>query len=114
MRAILIDWLIDVHAKFKMLPQTLFQSINLIDRALEKFQCPRTDLQLVGVTCLFISAKYEEIYPPDLCEFSIVCDRTYSEDQIIKMEGRIITALDFELVFTSSYQFHELFCNKRT
>lgn len=36
MRAILIDWLIEVHLKFKLLPETLFLTINLIDRFLEK------------------------------------------------------------------------------
>jgi G2/mitotic-specific cyclin-B, other len=36
MRAILIDWLIEVHLKFKLLPETLFLTINIIDRFLEK------------------------------------------------------------------------------
>ena len=35
MRAILIDWLIEVHLKFKLLPETLFLTVNLIDRYLE-------------------------------------------------------------------------------
>lgn len=36
MRAILIDWLIEVHLKFKLLPETLFLTVNIIDRYLEK------------------------------------------------------------------------------
>jgi hypothetical protein len=36
MRAILIDWLIEVHLKFKLLPETLFLTVNMIDRYLEK------------------------------------------------------------------------------
>lgn len=112
MRAILIDWIIDVHNKFKMLPQTFFLTINLIDRFLEHFECERNKLQLVGISCLFLASKYEEIYPPDLKEFVLVCDNTYSSDEIIVMEGMIISKLGFDLVFTSSYQFHEMFCQK--
>ena len=44
MRAILVDWLIEVHYKFKLLPETLFLTINLIDRYLEKEVIHRTKL----------------------------------------------------------------------
>lgn len=113
MRAILIDWIVDVHAKFKMTPQTFFLSVNLIDRFLETFNCPRNQLQLVGIASLFLASKYEEIYPPELKDFSTVCDRTYSEDQIVDMESQILLTLSFDLVFTSCFQFHEMFCQKR-
>ena len=36
MRAILVDWLIEVHSKFKLRKETLFITINIIDRFLEK------------------------------------------------------------------------------
>jgi hypothetical protein len=44
MRAILVDWLIEVHYKFKLLPETLFLTINLIDRYLDKEVIHRTKL----------------------------------------------------------------------
>jgi len=44
MRAILIDWLIDVHLKFKLLPETLFMTVNLIDRYLTTVDIPRQKL----------------------------------------------------------------------
>jgi hypothetical protein len=47
MRAILIDWLEEVHLKFKLMPETLFLTVNLIDRFLEKKQVTRRNLQLV-------------------------------------------------------------------
>lgn len=36
MRAILIDWLVDVHLKYRMIPETLFITVSLIDKYLEK------------------------------------------------------------------------------
>jgi len=36
MRGILVDWVIEVHLRFKLLPETLFLTVNLIDRYCEK------------------------------------------------------------------------------
>ena len=79
MRAILIDWLVDVHSKFKLVNETMFLTVNLIDRFLGKVQVTRQKLQLVGVTCMFIATKYEEIYPPDLRDFVYVTDKAYTK-----------------------------------
>src|SRR5690606_17026459 len=65
MRAILIDWLVDVHLKFKLLPDTLFLTVNIIDRYLETTQVSRQKFQLIGVTAMLIASKYEEIYSPE-------------------------------------------------
>ena len=77
MRAILIDWLIEVHLKFKLLPETLFLTINMIDRYLEKQIIPRTKLQLVGVTAMLLASKYEEIYAPEVKDFVYITDKAY-------------------------------------
>ncbi|KRX04995.1 Cyclin-like protein [Pseudocohnilembus persalinus] len=105
MRAILIDWLVDVHLKFKLVPETLYMTVNLIDRYLETNQTNRSKLQLVGVTSLFIASKYEEIYPPDLKDFVYVCDNAYTKDQILAMEGKILLENNFLLTYTSPYRF---------
>jgi G2/mitotic-specific cyclin-B, other len=80
MRAILIDWLVDVNVKFKLVPEVLFMTVNIIDRFLSKIKVNRHKLQLVGVSSLLIATKYEEIYPPALKEFVAICDRAYTAD----------------------------------
>ena len=65
MRAILIDWLVEVHLKFKLMPETLYLTVNLIDRFLEKEQIMRGKLQLVGTTAMFMASKQEETFGPD-------------------------------------------------
>jgi hypothetical protein len=82
MRAILIDWLIEVHLKFKLVPETLYLTVNLIDRYLERSEVSRPKLQLVGVTCLLIASKYEEIYPPELRDLVYICDRAYTRQDV--------------------------------
>ena len=71
MRAILVDWIIEVHLKFKLLPETLFITVSLIDRFLELEQIKRTNLQLVGVTAMLIASKYEEIYRLKIVDTSL-------------------------------------------
>jgi len=109
MRAILIDWLIEVHLKFKLLPETLFLTVNMIDRYLEKVLIPRTKLQLVGVTAMLIASKYEEIYAPEVRDFVYITDKAYTKEEILKMEYSMLTSLEFNVTSPSSYRFLERF-----
>lgn len=82
MRSILVDWLVEVHLKFKLVPETLYLTVGLIDRYLERQEVTRACLQLVGVTCLLIAAKYEEIYPPGVHDLVYICDRAYTRREV--------------------------------
>ena len=82
-RAILVDWIISVHSKFKLLPETLYLTINLIDRYFSLFQVRKSDVQLVGVAALLIATKYEEIYPPTVKDYIYLTDNTYTRQQIL-------------------------------
>jgi hypothetical protein len=82
MRSILVDWLVEVHLKFKLVPETLYLTVNLIDRYLEREEVSRPKLQLVGVTSLLIASKYEEIYPPELRDLVYICDRAYTRSDV--------------------------------
>ena len=82
MRSILVDWLIEVHLKFKLVPETLYLTVNLIDRYLERAEVSRAKLQLVGVASLLVASKYEEIYPPELRDLVYICDRAYTRQDV--------------------------------
>ena len=97
MRAILVDWLVDVHLKFKLLSETLFLTVNLIDRYLSIKQIPRTKLQLIGVSAMLITTKYEEIYPPTVKDFVYITDNAYSREEVLETESEILQALDFDI-----------------
>ena len=70
MRGILVDWLVEVAEEYELHPETLFLTVNFIDRCLSKYSCARPQLQLVGVTCMLIAAKFEEIYAPQVSSSS--------------------------------------------
>jgi cyclin B len=105
MRAILIDWLVDVHLKFKLVPETLFLTISLIDRYLEKRAVKRQKLQLVGVTAMLIASKYEEIYAPEVHDFVYISDRAYTHEEILSMENSILNSLEFRITSPSTLKF---------
>lgn len=105
MRSILIDWLIEVHLKFKLVPETLYLTVNLIDRYLQRRQVSRPKLQLVGVTALLIASKYEEIYPPELRDLVFICDTAYSKNEILDMEETILKALEYQITISSAHAF---------
>jgi len=66
-RQYLVDWLAELHYKFKMWPETLYVTVGIIDKVLMKWRnFAKSDLQLLGITALHIAGKYEEIYPPEL------------------------------------------------
>ena len=87
MRCILVDWLVEVCDEFHLLPETLFAAVAYVDRYLSQVSVPRSKLQLVGVTCLYLSAKFEEIHPPEISEFAYITDDTYTKKQVIEYKG---------------------------
>lgn len=105
MRAILIDWLVEVHLKFKLLPETLFLTVNLIDRFLSRRCVARTKLQLVGVTAMLLASKREEMYPPEVRDFVYITDSAYTADQIFSLEEEMLEALEFRLEAPTCYSF---------
>ena len=109
MRAILFDWLVDVHLKFKLLPETLFLTFNIIDRYLNLKSIHRTKLQLVGVTSMLIACKYEEIYAPEVKDFIYITDKAYNTEEVKSMEVDILAALEFNVTMPSSFRFTEFF-----
>ena len=97
MREILVDWLVEVAEEYKLSSDTLYLSVWYIDRVLSVHPVPRAKLQLVGVTCMLVAAKYEEIYAPQVDEFCYITDNTYERQDVLAMERTVLDALDFEL-----------------
>lgn len=58
---------------------------------------PKKQLQLVGVTAMFLASKYEEMYPPEISDFAYVTDSAYTTAQIRDMEMTILRVLKFKL-----------------
>ncbi|KAM4893406.1 G2/mitotic-specific cyclin-B2 isoform 2-T2 [Sylvia borin] len=97
MRAILVDWLVQVHSRFRLLQETLYMCVAIMDRFLQSYPVPRKKLQLVGVTALLVASKYEEILSPDIADFVYITDNAYTSNEIREMEMIILKELNFDL-----------------
>ncbi|KAH8387775.1 hypothetical protein KR093_009448, partial [Drosophila rubida] len=98
MRAVLIDWLNEVHLHFHLAVETFHLTVAIIDRYLQvELDIKRTQLQLVGVTSLFIATKYEEMCPPAIADYVYITDNTYTAREIRLMELKIFKAIDTNL-----------------
>ena len=97
MRAILVDWLVEVGLEYRLASDTLYLSIAYIDRFLSLVDVKRNMLQLVGVTSMLVASKYEEIYAPQVEEFCYITDNTYPKEKVISQERELLAALDFDL-----------------
>ena len=97
MRAVLMDWVIQVHQRFNLLPETLFLTVNYIDRFLSCKIVSLGKLQLVGATAIFVAAKYEEVQCPTIAEIIYMVDGGYTADELLKAERFMLSMLQFEL-----------------
>ena len=107
MRSILIDWIIDVHYKFGLTDETLFMTILIIDRYISYKQISKLRFQLLGITALLLSCKYEEIMLPKIEDFIYITDNAYVKKDVIDMERDILDVLNFDLIFPSPIKFYE-------
>ncbi|XP_061886391.1 G2/mitotic-specific cyclin-B2 isoform X1 [Entelurus aequoreus] len=126
MRALLIDWMVQVSSRFQLLQETLYLSVAVLDRFLQNSCCVRTDmslgpdmdrgppvedhwcilkvqpvsrrkLQLVGVTAMLVACKYEEMYAPEVGDFAYITDNAFTKAQILEMEKQVLKTLNFQL-----------------
>nr|CAD7258599.1 unnamed protein product [Timema shepardi] len=111
MRAILVDWLVEVAEEYRLQTETLYLSVSYIDRFLSYMSVMRAKLQLVGTAAMFIASKYEEIFPPDINEFVYITDDTYTKKQVLRMEHLILKVLSFDLSVPTTLSFITSYCS---
>ncbi|KAJ6507464.1 hypothetical protein DFH09DRAFT_1101271 [Mycena vulgaris] len=99
MRGMLNEWLVQVHTRFRLIPETFFLCANLIDRFLSSRVISPSKLQLVGMACLFIAAKYEETVAPAVANFIHICEGTYTTADMLQAEQHILRAVEWNLSY---------------
>ncbi|XP_071345777.1 G2/mitotic-specific cyclin-B2-like isoform X2 [Trachinotus anak] len=97
MRALLIDWLVQVHSRFQLLQETLYLTVAILDRFLQVQPVSRRKLQLAGVTAMLVACKYEEMYAPEVGDFAYITDNAFTKSQILEMEQMVLRTLSFQL-----------------
>ncbi|XP_071715346.1 cyclin-A2-1-like [Rutidosis leptorrhynchoides] len=96
-RGILTDWIVEVSQEYKLESGTIYLTVTLIDRYLSKMYTENQKLQLLGITCMLIALKYEEIGAPRVEDLCFITDDTYTRKEVLDMEGQVLDALNFHL-----------------
>lgn len=104
-RAGVVDWMVEVQGKHELQPETLYLSVNILDRYLEKEKVSKNKLQLVALAALMIAAKYEEIYPPTPKDLIRSLAKSCMKEELLSAETSILQKLKFELSLPSIGQF---------
>ncbi|KAM9424365.1 G2/mitotic-specific cyclin-B3 [Pholidichthys leucotaenia] len=105
MRAILVDWLVEVQENFELFHETLYLAVKMTDHYLSKAPIHREMLQLVGSTTMLIASKFEERSPPCVDDFLYICDDAYKKEELISMEVSILQTLKFDINIPIPYRF---------
>jgi cyclin B len=108
MRAILVDWLIEVHLNFHFKRKTLFQTIQIIDLFLSKKLMQKNKFQLLGIASLLISCKENEIFYPPIEEFVNITNNAFTKKELFNMEVYILKVLNFEVLLPTSEEFYNI------
>ncbi|KAG6759980.1 hypothetical protein POTOM_036479 [Populus tomentosa] len=105
MRGIVINWLIEVHFKFELMPETLYLMVTLLDRYLSQVEIKKSELQLVGLTALLLASKYEDFWHPRIKDLISISAESYTRGQMLVMEKLFLKKLKFRLNEPTPYVF---------
>lgn len=104
-RAVLVDWVIEIHFKYHMQPMTLWMIINVLDRFLARSFMPRNRLQLAAIVSMLIVCKFEEVHTPDVRDCIYLTDNAYTRADIVLTEAAILAAIEYDLMVPTPYHF---------
>ncbi|XP_312460.6 uncharacterized protein LOC1273481 [Anopheles gambiae] len=105
MRALLVDWMIEIQETFELNHETLYLAVKILDTYLSRVTIGHEVLQLVGIAGMLIASKYDERLPPTVDDFVYFCDGAYDRNDLLKMERTVFRTIEFDLGFPLSYRF---------
>jgi hypothetical protein len=112
MRPCLVDFLIEVHFTFRLRPETLYLTFNIIDRYVSRRVVFTKHYQLVGCAALWIAAKFEDAKEriPSIGDLVSICRDTYEESAFVQMEGHVLTTIEWSLGHPTAEAWLRLLC----
>ena len=112
MRPCLVDFLVEIHFTFRLRPETLYLTLNIIDRYVSRRIVYVKHYQLVGCAALWIAAKFEDAKErvPTVADLAQICRDTYDESAFIQMEGHVLSTLQWTLGHPTAEAWLRLLC----
>jgi len=105
MRGILIDFIVQIHGRFRMQQETLFLTANIMDRFLSIRECAMSKFQLVGCAAFFIASKCEETIAPSYQHLVQASEGAFTDAELLTAERYILKTLDWDLSYPNPLNF---------
>jgi len=105
MRKILNDWLTDINKKFDHRKESLFLTVQVLDRYLCKQKVSKSHLQLLGSACVLLATKFEEVTPPEVKDLLHSTDGLYTAEELHHMECSILRTLGWSMATPTAAHF---------
>ena len=112
MRPCLVDFLVEIHFTFRLRPETLYLTLNIVDRYVSRRVVYIRHYQLVGCAALWIAAKFEDAKErvPTVQDLVQICRETYEESAFIQMEGHVLSTIQWTLGHPTAEAWLRLLC----
>ncbi|KAJ6519527.1 cyclin [Mycena sanguinolenta] len=112
MRPCLVDFLVEIHFTFRLRPETLYLTLNIVDRYVSRRIVYIKHYQLVGCAALWIAAKFEDAKErvPTVHDLAAICRDTYDESAFIQMEGHVLSTIQWTLGHPTAEAWLRLMC----
>ncbi|THH34014.1 hypothetical protein EUX98_g23 [Antrodiella citrinella] len=112
MRPCLVDFLVEIHFTFRLRPETLYLTLNIIDRYVSRRIVYVKHYQLVGCAALWIAAKFEDAKErvPTVQDLTAICRDTYDESAFIQMEGHVLATIQWTLGHPTAEAWLRMMC----
>jgi hypothetical protein len=112
MRPCLVDFLVELHFTFRLRPETLYLTLNIIDRYVSRRIVYIKHYQLVGCAALWIASKFEDSKErvPSVEELVHYCQKTYDASAFIQMEGHVLSTIQWTLGHPTAEAWLRMLC----
>jgi hypothetical protein len=112
MRPCLVDFLVEIHLVFKLRPETLYLTLNIIDRYCSRRIVFMKHYQLVGCAALWIAAKFEDAKErvPTVHDLHEICRKAYDLSAFIQMEHHVLTTIQWTVGHPTAEAWLRLAC----
>ena len=104
-RSRIFQWLVYNNYYLNLNDNTIFMAMNILDRYISKYKVENSEFQLVAISSYLIASKFEDIYAPTVDSLSEICNYIYVNNDIIRKEHEILTRLNFDILYNSSYKY---------
>ena len=104
----IIELLIYYNYKWKLNPESIYLTINIMDRYISKIKINKNEYEIIGLASFLIASKYEDIYSPNAKALSYIYSFKYEPEEILVKENDILYVLEFCVLYHSSYKFLNL------